>query len=89
MRLLWEIPTRIVRWTISGLWFLFLFLLPAWATLAIYYSNLPWWSARLGLAAAFAVFAVWVFLRSRQPKTYAAFALLYIRVIVWWVPPHA
>src|SRR4029453_731182 len=35
------------------------FLLIAWASLAIYYSNLPWAWTRLALAGAFGVFAVW------------------------------
>jgi hypothetical protein len=45
----------------AGLGFLCRVLLIAWATLAIYYSNLPWGGARLVLAAAFAAFAIWGF----------------------------
>ena len=55
-------------WLIAGLWFLFRVLVIAWGTLAIYYSNLPWPGLRLGLAAAFAAFAIWAFWLSRQRR---------------------
>src|SRR6185312_11824224 len=47
----------------------------AWATLAIYYSNLPWAGMRLALAAAFAAFTI----------------VLFLGVTVWWItirPSH-
>ncbi len=50
--------SRSLGWLIAGTWFLCRVVLLAWATLAIYYSNLPWAALRLGLAAAFAAFAV-------------------------------
>jgi hypothetical protein len=34
-------------------------LLIAWASLAIFYSNLPWPELRLTLAVVFAGFAIW------------------------------
>ena len=43
----------------AGVRFLSWAVLITWGTLAIYYSNLPWPGLRLGLAAAFAAFAVW------------------------------
>ena len=46
-----------VRWLIAAVVFICLALPVLWATLAIYYSNLPWFALRLGLAAAFAAFA--------------------------------
>ena len=45
--------SRFLGWLIAGIWFLCRVLLIAWATLAIYYSNLPWAWLRLGLAVAF------------------------------------
>jgi hypothetical protein len=45
--------SRLLGWLIAGIWFLCRVLLIAWATLAIYYSNLPWAWLRLGLAVAF------------------------------------
>jgi hypothetical protein len=45
----------------------------AWATLAIYYSNLPWPWQRLVLAAANALFTFWaLFLSRQQPMSVAA-----------------
>jgi hypothetical protein len=50
---------RFAGWLITGFWFLCQWGLIAWATLAIYYSNLPWPWLRLVFAGAFAAFAVW------------------------------
>jgi hypothetical protein len=65
------------------------FLLISWASLAIYYSNLPWASTRLALAAAFGVFAVWALWMTRQPKLGWAFAGAFTAVVIWWIciPP--
>ena len=49
---------RSLSWLMAGLGFLCRVPLIAWATLAIYYSNLPWGEARLVLAAAFAPFEI-------------------------------
>jgi hypothetical protein len=64
-------------------------LLILWATLAIYYSNLPWASARLGLAAVFAAFAVWALWFSRRRSMSALAAVLFLGVVAWWIaiPP--
>ena len=43
-------------------------MLVAWATLAIYYSNLPWTGLRLGLAGAFAAFSIWALWLSHQRR---------------------
>src|ERR1700732_1370179 len=43
--------SKFFRFVITGLWFLVRLLAMIWATLAIYYSNLPWAELRLGLAA--------------------------------------
>jgi hypothetical protein len=45
-------------WLAAGIWFLCQAVLISWATLAIYYSNLPWAGVRLALGAAFAAFTV-------------------------------
>lgn len=64
-------------------------MLIAWATLAIYYSNLPWAEARVALAAAFAVFSIWALWFSRQRRMPAVFAALFLGVVAWWIaiPP--
>ena len=42
--------SKVLNWLIRGIWFLFRVLLIAWATLAIYYSNLPSAGLRVALA---------------------------------------
>ena len=78
-----------LRWLIAGLWFLLRFLLIAWASLAIYYSNLPSAELRLALAIAFAAFAIWVLWVSRQRRMLAVVAVLFLAVVAWWIaiPP--
>ena len=76
---------------ISALWFLFKVLLVAWATLAIYYSNLPWAGLRIVLAGAFAAFAFWALWLSRQRRMSALFIVLFLCVVAWWIsisPSH-
>ena len=63
----------------------------AWATLAIYYSNLPWPWLRLVLAGAFAAFAIWALFLSRQRLMSLAAIVLFLGVVVWWIsisPSH-
>jgi len=76
-------------WLGAGLAILIRVLLVAWATLAIYYSNLPWPALRVVLAIAFAAFATWAIWFSRQRRAHGALAVLYLGVILWWlaIPP--
>jgi hypothetical protein len=63
----------------------------AWATLAIYYSNLPWPWVRLALAVAFAAFGVWALWITRRPRMPWVFAGLFLVVCAWWatiLPSH-
>jgi hypothetical protein len=64
-------------------------MLIAWATLAIYYSNLPWAGPRLVLAGAFAAFAIWGLWLSRRRYMPVAVAALFLGVVAWWIliPP--
>jgi hypothetical protein len=65
--------------------------LVAWATLAIYYSDLPWPALRLGLAVVFAAFAVWSLWLSHQRHMPVVFCVMFLGVVVWWVsisPSH-
>ena len=76
---------------IIGSWFLCRGVLIAWATLAIYYSNLPWPWLRLVLAGAFAAFAIWALFLSRQRLMSLAAIVLFLGVVVWWIsisPSH-
>ena len=63
-----------------------LLLMATWASLAIYYSNLPWASVRLGLAAVFAiaVVAAFVFLPGRM-RTMLWFLGAFSLVVVWFL----
>ena len=78
-----------LRWLGVGLGFLVRALLTAWASLAIYYSNLPWPGLRLALAVAFAGFAAWALWLSRRRRMQAALAVLFLVVVAWWIaiPP--
>ena len=60
-------------------------MLIAWATLAIYYSNLPSAGLRLGLAGAFAAFAIWALWFSRQRRMSVIAIGLFFGVIAWWI----
>jgi hypothetical protein len=89
VRLIAHLCLTLLRWLAAGLGFLVRVLLIAWASLAIYYSNLPWPSLRLILALGFAGFAAWVFWFSRQRRMLAALGLVYLGIIAWWIaiPP--
>src|SRR5262249_46661958 len=83
--------SRSLGWLVAAIRFLVGVVFIAWATLAIYYSNLPWAGARLGLAGAFAAFAIWALWLSRQRRMTVAFIVLYLGVVVWWIsirPSH-
>ena len=83
--------SRPFGWLIAVAGFLCLALPLAWASLAIYYSNLPWASGRIGLAAAFAVFAIWALWFSRQRRMFVLAIVLFFGVVVWWIsirPSH-
>ena len=78
-----------LRWLVTGLWILLQFLLVAWASLAIFYSNLPSAELRLALAIAFAAFAIWALWVSRRRRMLAVVAVLFLAVVAWWIaiPP--
>jgi Domain of unknown function (DUF4105) len=76
---------------IAGIGILFRILLIAWASLAIYYSNLSWAGLRLGLAVAFTAFAIWAFWLTRRRHMSLAAMVLFVAVVAWWIsiaPSH-
>ena len=82
---------RSLGWLISAIWFLCRVALIAWGTLAIYYSNLPLAGLRLGLAVAFAAFAVWACWLSHRHSMSAVFFAVFAGIVVWWLsisPSH-
>ena len=83
--------STLLRWLIAGIKFLVQLLIITWTTLAIYFSNLPWPELRLGLAVAFAAFAVWAFWLSRRKRMPVVAYALVLGVIAWWLtitPSH-
>jgi hypothetical protein len=83
--------SRSFGWLIATIWFLCWAALVAWATLAIYYSNLPSAGLRLALAGAFAAFALWALCFSRQRRMSAVVIALFLGVVAWWIsisPSH-
>ncbi len=82
---------KFLGWPIKGPWLLFRVLLIAWATLAIYYSNLPCAGLRLAVALSVARVAIWLLWRSRARYAFAMFVVLFLGVVAWWVsisPSH-
>jgi hypothetical protein len=66
-------------------------LLIAWATLAIYYSNLPSARLRIALAMSFAALAIWLLWLSRGRRASVVFIMLFLGVVAWWLsisPSH-
>jgi Domain of unknown function (DUF4105) len=83
--------SRPFGWLIAVIWFLCRAALVTWATLAIYYSNLPSAELRLALAGAFAAFAVWALWLSRQRRMPVIAIALFLGVVAWWIsisPSH-
>ena len=60
------------------------FLFIAWATLAIYYSNLPYVGLRVALALIFLAFGVWALWRPFRLRRIGMFAVAYMALLVWW-----
>jgi hypothetical protein len=77
--------TTLFRWLIAAIKRLVELLVITWTTLAIYFSNLPWPALRLGLAAAFAAFAIWAFWLSRRRSMPAVASALVLGVVAWWL----
>jgi hypothetical protein len=83
--------SKVLNWPIRGIWFLFRVLLVAWATLAIYYSNLPSAALRAVVAIAFAALAIWLLWLWRDRRASIVFAVLFLGVVAWWLsiaPSH-
>jgi hypothetical protein len=75
---------KIPGWLLKGARFVFLALVLGWASLAIYFSTLPWAPLRIGLAIAFAAFGIWALWLTHRPRMRWVFAGLYLAVLVGW-----
>lgn len=66
-------------------------LLISWGTLAIYFSNLPWFRVRLAFAILFAGFGVWALWRKQSAILRGTFAAVFLAIVVWWfcIPPSS
>ena len=83
--------SKVLNWPIRAVWLLFRALLIAWATLAIYYFNLPSAGLRVALAMAFAIVAIWLLWLSRDRRAHVIFLMLLLGVVAWWLsisPSH-
>jgi hypothetical protein len=86
-----SVLSKVLNWLVRGIWLLFRVLLIAWATLAIYYSNLPSAGSRIALATCFAVLAIWLLWLSRDRRAPVVFVVLFLGVVAWWLsisPSH-
>jgi len=84
-------PFRPLGWLAAGIWMLCRVMLIAWASFAIYWSNLPWIALRFALACIFAAFAIWALWLSRRRRMRWLFAAAFLGVVVWWIsiaPSH-
>lgn len=72
---------RPLAWFVAGLGFLLRFLLLAWATLALYWSNVPWRWLRLVLAIAFLGFGIYALWLRRSLRSQIVFAGLFLAVL--------
>jgi len=77
--------SRILAGLFAALKFVVILLIIVWATLAIYYSNLPWPMARLVLAVAFAAFSAWAFWLSGRRLMSGVALVLFFGVVAWWI----
>jgi hypothetical protein len=89
MSVLFRFLTSSLRWLMKGFGFFCLALALTWATLAIYYSNLPWPGLRIALAIVFAAFTIWAIWFSHRRRMSVMAALLFVGVVAWWIaiPP--
>jgi hypothetical protein len=77
--------TKPLHWLMLVLSVLFRAGLMTWASLALYWSNLPWPWARLALAITFALFGVWTLFLSRHKHSTKRFAIAFLLVLIWWL----
>ena len=75
---------RPAGWLAAALSFVLRIGLAGWATLAIYYTNLPFPWARIALAIAFLAFAVWAMWIARTRNALLLLAVAYVALLAWW-----
>lgn len=83
--------SKVFGWLGRAVRVLCLGLLVVWGTLVVYFSNLPWAPARIGLAACFGLVSVWLLWLTRRRRGLALFSVLFVGVVGWWIsiaPSH-
>ena len=91
MRLLPGLVPSFFKLLLKSLLFLLGAIVTLWAGLAIYFSNLPWLQARLGLSIVFLALVFWVVFINRRPRMYAVLAAVFVCVVIGWLsilPSH-
>lgn len=80
---------RLLRGILRVLKYFGQFLLIAWGSLAIFFSNLPWPAGRLILALAFGAFAVFALWIAPRPKWRWTLVGAFTVVVIWYtlIPP--
>ena len=71
-------------WMLTTLKFLVRFVPLIWATSAIYWSNLPWYWARLVLALAFLAYGIYAQWVKPNRRALLVFAGLFLLVFAWY-----
>ena len=82
---------RLTSFLVRGVVGFVVFLLLLWTTLALYWTNLPFPTVRLGMAVAFALFALFVLLLRRTRRMKVALLVLVLGTMAWWAtirPSH-
>jgi hypothetical protein len=79
----------LLRGTLKGLKYFGQFLLIAWGSLVLFYSNLPWPTGRVILALAFAAFSIAALWIVRRPKWRWTWLGAFTGVVIWYIliPP--
>lgn len=76
---------RIVQYIGVAILSVIVAIMTAWAAAAIYYSDLPGWYLKAGLAGLFALATIVAFLcLPKRRRTLAWFAVVFVAIVVWW-----
>ena len=84
-------PMRILDGLAAAIWFVARILVHGWATLAIWFSPIPWEWLRIALAAGFLVFGIWALWIARARPVRLAYGVLFLVVLGAWslvLPSH-
>jgi hypothetical protein len=85
-QLLWLLKPAF--WLVSIAGFLCRALLTAWASLTVYYSNLPWLPLRALLALTVFALSIHLLWRSRTKHRFLIFSAVFFVILVWWASIH-